>query len=454
MTSTRRGIPARIRIIGLLIVAGIAAYVALPRGRSSNDRIEGSGTIEATQVDVAPKVAGRVIALKAREGASVKANQVVAELDADELDAQVAQAQAALLVAEARVGQAQAALSLQQQQATTAIDQARAVVEASRTRVPQAGQTVELQAASVAAQEEQARAQVRAAAANLTALEAAVRAAEAGVQAAEATLANLRSDVARLESLYRDGAISAQQVDAGRTALATATAQRDSARAQRDAARAQRQAGESTLNQARAALEFALANRRSVSIREFDVAASRAQVRQAQAALRSAEAAAGLVTQRAREVEAAHAAVEQARAVLRLTQTTRSHAVVRAPITGVVVSRSVEVGDLVTVGSPILTIADLTRVFLRIFVGETDLGLVKLGQPVEVRIDALPGRAFNGVVEEISNRAEFTPGNVQTKEERVKLVFAVRVVLDNPEGILKPGLPADAAVLVANQLKP
>jgi HlyD family secretion protein len=455
MMHERRTIPARVRmIVAAVILAATAAYIAFPRARSNNGRIEGSGTIEATQVDVAPRVAGRIIALKVREGAAVIANQVVAELDVEELNDQVAQAQAQVTAAEARLAQAQVALSIQQQQASSAIAQAQAVVEASRARVPQAGEAVQLQAASVAAQIEQARAQVRAAAANVAAADASLRAAESAVQAAEAHLANVRADVGRLESLYRDGAISAQQVEAGRAALVAAAAQRDSARAQRDAAGAQRQAAESVLGQARAALDSALANRGTVPIREHDVAAARAQVAQAQAALRGAEAAAGLITQRAREVEAARAAADQARAVLRLAKTTLAHATVRAPIGGVVVSRSVEVGDLVAVGSPIVTIADLSRVYLRIFVAETDLGLVKLGQPVEVRIDAFPGRVFPGMVEEISNRAEFTPGNVQTKEERVKLVFAVRVALDNPDGLLKPGLPADAVILVSPSTRP
>ncbi|MDR7513081.1 MAG: efflux RND transporter periplasmic adaptor subunit, partial [Armatimonadota bacterium] len=135
--------------------------------------------------------------------------------------------------------------------------------------------------------------------------------------------------------------------------------------------------------------------------------------------------------------------------VLRVARTARGHATVRAPIDGVVVSRSVEVGDLVAVGAPIVTVADLRRVFLRIFVAEGDLGRVRLGQPVEVRVDAFPRRTFPGTVEEISSRAEFTPGNVQTREERAKLVFAVRIALDNPDGVMKPGLPADAVILTA-----
>jgi HlyD family secretion protein len=99
-----------------------------------------------------------------------------------------------------------------------------------------------------------------------------------------------------------------------------------------------------------------------------------------------------------------------------------------------------------------VTVADLNRPYLRIFVAETDIGRVKLGHPVEVRIDAFSKHVFEGTVQEISSRAEFTPGNVQTKEERVKLVFAVKVSLTNPEGVLKPGLPADAVILTASQV--
>jgi HlyD family secretion protein len=442
-----------VRILLLAVVIGaVGVYVFLRDGAGSSDgRIEGSGSIEATQVDVAPKVAGRVTALRVSEGEQVVAGQVLAELDHAELDDQVAQARAVLASAEARLAQAQSALATQQAQAAAAIDQARAAVDASRTRVPQAGESVELQSASVAAQVQQARAQVQAASDVVVSAEAAARAAEATLQAAEATLARAQSDAVRAEALFQDGAVAAQQLDAAKTALAAAVAQRDAARAQRDAARAQRDAAGSALKQAQAALQVALANRRTVPIRQLDVEASRAQVNQAEAALRSAESTAGLVTQRARDVEAAAAAVEQARAGLRLAETARGNAILRAPMAGVVLSHSVEVGDLVTVGAPVVTVADLSHPYLRIFVAESDLGHVKLGQPVEVRIDGFPDRVFQGTVQEISNRAEYTPGNVQTKEERVKLVFGVKVALTNPEGILKPGLPADAAILTEVQ---
>lgn len=431
----------------LIVIAVVAGYLLWPRAHSRDARIEGSGTIEATQVDVAPKVAGRVIRLRVRDGDRVSAGQVVAELDTAESDAQVEQARAGLEAAQSRLAQAEVALSLQQAQYDASVAQAQAAVEVTQTRVPQAEESVQLQIELVNAQVEQARAQVRSAASGLEAIEASVRASEANVQVAEANFNRAESDRTRLEGLYREGAISAQQLDAARTAVAAATAQRDAVRAQRDAVRTQRQAADAALRQAQAALSVAEANRRTINIRRQEALASRAQLEQARAALASARAGFGLVVQRKLEVETARAGVAQARAALDLALIARGHAMLQAPISGVVVARSVEAGDLISVGAPVLTIADLSRVYLRVFVSETDLGKVKLGQPVEVRVDAFPGRIFQGTVAEISNRAEFTPGNVQTQEERVKLVFAVRVSLANSDGVLKPGLPADAVIL-------
>jgi len=367
-----------------MLILGVVAWILWPRGGTENDRLEASGTIEATEVDIASKIPGRVIAIPVTEGEQVRSGQVVAELDAAEIEAQVAQARALVAVAKTRPAQAEAALALQR--------------------------------VSVEAQLTQARAQVESAAAAVEAGNAGLRAAEASLQASETNLARLESDFQRLQVLYRDGAVSTQQLDTAQAAVRAAEAQRDAVRAQRDAARIQLGAGAATREQARAALAVAEANRRTIPIREQDVAAARAQLEQARAALRQAEI-------------------------------MRGYAILKAPLSGVVVAKQVEAGELVAAGAPVLTIADLSRVYLRLFISESDLGRVTLGQPVDVRVDAFRGRLFRGTVVEISSRAEFTPGNVQTKEERVKLVFAVRVALPNPDGVLNPGLPADAVIL-------
>ncbi|OLD57044.1 MAG: hypothetical protein AUI83_05775, partial [Armatimonadetes bacterium 13_1_40CM_3_65_7] len=232
----------------------------------------------------------------------------------------------------------------------------------------------------------------------------------------ETNLDRAESDLQRLEALYRDGAVSAQQLDTARSTVKAAGAQRDAARAQRDAAQVQLSAAAAVVEQARAGLAVAEANRQTIAIREQDAAAARAQLAQARAALQQAE-------------------------IL------RGYTVLSAPLSGVVVAKHVEIGDLVGVGAPVLTIADLSQPYLRLFISETDLGRVTLGEPVDVRVDAFRGRVFHGTVTEISDHAEFTPGNVQTREERVKLVFAVKVLLSNQDGVLKPGLPADAVIV-------
>ena len=105
-----------------------------------------------------------------------------------------------------------------------------------------------------------------------------------------------------------------------------------------------------------------------------------------------------------------------------------------------------EVGETATPGAPILTLIDPNDLWLRAYVSETDLGRIRLGQAAALTVDAFPGRMFAGVVREIASEAEFTPKNVQTKKERVNLVYRVKIGVSNPDGVLKPGMPADALI--------
>jgi HlyD family secretion protein len=188
-----------------------------------------------------------------------------------------------------------------------------------------------------------------------------------------------------------------------------------------------------------------------VEIRGRDVAAAEAQVAQAEAGLRSAQASLEAVAQRRAEVDAAEAQVAQAEAGVRLTRTQQANLVVAAPIGGVVIAKHASAGEVVAAGAPILTVAGLDEVWVRLFIPLPDLGRVALGQAVEVTTDAFPGRTFRGTVTEIAQQAEFTPKNVQTQEERVKLVFAVKVTIANTDRALKPGMPADAVLRTGGQ---
>lgn len=119
-----------------------------------------------------------------------------------------------------------------------------------------------------------------------------------------------------------------------------------------------------------------------------------------------------------------------------------------APLAGVVLSENVEPGMYVAAGTPVVTVGDLVNVWLRAYINETDLGRVKVGQPVRVTTDTYPGEHYEGRVSFIASQAEFTPKNVQTEKERVELVYRVKVDIENPHMELKPGMPADGEILL------
>ena len=147
------------------------------------------------------------------------------------------------------------------------------------------------------------------------------------------------------------------------------------------------------------------------------------------------------------QIAAVEAQVQMARATLEALQVQADKFTLKAPISGLVLERPVHMGEVAMPGAPLMTLADLDKVTLTIYVPEGELGKVRIGQPVAVTVDAYPGRVFTGTVTFIASQAEFTPRNVQTQEERVNMVFAMKVKLPNPDHALKPGMPADAVIL-------
>lgn len=151
---------------------------------------------------------------------------------------------------------------------------------------------------------------------------------------------------------------------------------------------------------------------------------------------------------RQEQIAQARARVGQARAALALAETRMGYATLTAPLTGVVLSKNVEPGEYVAPGTPVVTVGELANPWLRAYINETDLGRVKLGQQVQVTNDTYPDKIYAGKISFIASQAEFTPKNVQTEKERVKLVYRVKVDLTNPNMELKPGMPADAEILL------
>ena len=139
--------------------------------------------------------------------------------------------------------------------------------------------------------------------------------------------------------------------------------------------------------------------------------------------------------------------LQLSRASLRTADVKLKDSVIHAPLKGVVFKKNVEAGETVGSGVAVFTIGDLENPWVKVYVKEDKLGLVKLGQKAEVRVDSFPKKKYEGTVTSISSEAEFTPKNVQTREERVKLVFGVKVRVKNQNDELKPGMPADVKIL-------
>jgi HlyD family secretion protein len=152
---------------------------------------------------------------------------------------------------------------------------------------------------------------------------------------------------------------------------------------------------------------------------------------------------------RKEDIEDVRAQVEQAKVSLRLAETQLSYSVLYCPISGIVLVKSSEVGEVVNPGTSVLTLADINNVWLKAYISETDLSKVKWGQEVIVTTDLRPQKDYKGRISFISSQAEFTPKQIQTEKERVTLVYRIKIDIPNPDRELKPGMPADAKILLA-----
>lgn len=367
----------------LVIAAGVVAYwYTKSRTSVEPNVIRVSGNIEATEAEVSFKIPGRVQTRAVTEGEIVTAGQIVAELDRAELDQEVA-------LRSAEVRAARAALA-------------------------------ELLAGSRPEDIEQAEAGVRQAQAKLDELLAGSRPQE--ISAAEATLERARAESSRQEKEYRRTAKLMETGDESKQKY-------DLVKAALEAARAEERKAEAYLRLAREG-------------------SRKEQIEQARAALSQARARLALVRNgpRAETIEQARARLQQAEEALAQSQTRLGYTSISSPLSGVVMSKNIEPGEQVAPGTPVITVGDLMNVWLRAYIDETDLGRVKVGQTVDVETDTYPGKVYQGRISFISSEAEFTPKNVQTQKERVKLVYRIKIDISNPSMELKPGMPADGVI--------
>jgi HlyD family secretion protein len=367
----------------MLAAALFAAWRIWRPALPSPGIIEASGRIEGDQAAVGAKVGGKIVRMAVREGDDVKRGDLIAELASEQAAAQLAAAEHVLHMAREQLGQGQARAAAAERQ-----------LEGARIGV------------TVATQE--SRAQIAEA-------EAGMGAARGRLLQAEADLERAARDHARARELFSRDLIAAQQLDQAKAANGVAAGAVEAARRQ--------------LVQAQERLELARTSRVAIGLREKDVETAVERLREARAA-----------------VETARAQVQSAEAIRALAQANLNDTRVMAPFAGTILKKLVEAGEVVAPGTPLVTLVDLTRLYAKVYVRETDLGRIKLHDAARVYTDAFPRRPFEAAVSEISQQAEFTPRDVHTKEERTKLVFAVKLALKNPEGVLKPGVPVDAQI--------
>ncbi len=461
----QRIIEASIIIVLLLAVVGVGYWlvsnnpqvwdqllveleIATPEAETAG--ITASGFIEVRQVAIAPEVSGRIARLAVDEGDQVKEGQVLAEIDTDLLDAQISEVKAAVAVAEAQLARVEAGARSED----IAVAEAAVVMaEAQKDAAYQAWQDTVL----LRDNPQELDLQIAATRSQIDILEHRIQQMIALKDAAE-MIDDLRERQVKIVEEGIDWSVKlpgdrklsghAEIPEGGKreawagwnlatTDLWSAWVNLNQAIAARDAAQQN--------------LDNLLALRDNPQQANVEVAQAEAAYQQSGAAVEIAKANLNMARAGATEeqIDVARTGVDQAHAALNALKVQRQKHILHAPSDGMVVERIVYEGENALPGTTLLTLGNLETVDLTVYIPEPDVGKVSLEQPVEVAVDSFPGETFLGQVVWISDKAEFTPKNVQTKEERVSTVFAVQVRIPNPDHKLKPGMPADA-VLVRN----
>jgi len=394
--------------------------------RPQKEALELSGRIEGYPTDIGAKVGGKISLVTVREGDRVNQGDVIVRLDDAEIQAQLRGATAKITEAEQ-----------QKQQALSQIEVVNSQIQEAQLNMQQAvgdakGKIFQAESNLAAAQ-----AQVSQAEAMVNQAEAEVIRAQTQVnqEKSQLKLASINRD--RYAQLYKEGAFSKQVFDEAQTKFETAQATYENAlagletnKATLASRKAAVDAAKRQVNAAQGGLLQAQTTSINPDIRNAQVNALRRQLNVAKAQLAAAEA----------EVKNAQSAQQQIQAQM-------SYLNVVSPINGVVITRSVEPGEVVATGKNLLTVLNPDSVYLRGFIPEGKIGQVRVGQNAKIFLDSAPKQPLNAHVAAIDTQASFTPENIYFKEDRVKQVFGIKLTLDNPQGFAKPGMPADAKIL-------
>ncbi|PSB24639.1 HlyD family secretion protein [Stenomitos frigidus] len=377
--------PRLLIMLGVLAIAGVSATIWYVLSRPSDRDLHLSGRIEGYETDVGAKTGGRVDTITVREGDQVKQGQLLVRISDTEVQAQLRGAAAKVIAAQQQAQQAQLQIAVVESQIRESQLNVLQSQQDSQGRVYQAASTV----ASLEAQLKQAKSQL--------------------------DLARVTRD--RYAQLVQEGAVTQEQYDQQETSYRNASANVEAAQKQIDAGVG--------------GLALAQSYKINPGIRDAQLGALLRQRQSAQAQLKAAEA----------EIKNAQEAQKQIQAQIDYLNIT-------SPIDGVVTARSKEPGAVVTNGQTVLSLINLNTVYLRGYVPEGNIGKIRVGQKARVFIDSDPKHALDAKVAAIDPQASFTPENIYFRDDRVKQVVGIKLTIDNPGGYVKPGMPADAEIVL------
>ena len=380
-----------IAFFSLLFVVFLLVYLGQRSARLKE--LYYSGTLEATQAELSFQASGRIIDLPVDEGQSVEKNQTLALLDRSEYQARYDQAKANLDAAKADLVRLELNLETYKKILPADVERADAGLSALKAQLDQMESGYRVQD---------------------------IEKAEYNLSSLKTTMEMAQRNKERYDKLYSENIISEREHDSVILQYETAFKAYESARANMD----QLEEG----------------------YRNEDIRVAKAKVAEGEAALKQARSNLAKIDMIEQEVEAARARVQASEASFKLAETQLGYTELKAPFKGIITSRNIEPGEVVSIGQEVFSLADLSSIELKIYVDETEIGKVKPGQEADVTVDTFPDKVFKGKVSFISPEAEFTPKIIQTHRERVKLVYLVKVLIPNPDLELKPGMPADAVL--------
>ena len=399
--SRSRGLKVILPIATLLVGLGFGVryYFLSP---TKDTAIELSGRIEGYETDVGTTVSGRVETITVREGDRVQADQTIAKLDDDQL--------------QARLRGTQARLESTQQQ----VKQARSQIEVIQSNIRETN--LNRQQA-----QDNSQGSIEQAQANLEAATAQLEQAQAQKQEAQAQLKLAKADRDRFQQLWEQGVVPKQRYDQAQTEW-------ESLQATVQARQSAVNAAERQVNAAQGELRQAKTSNINPEIFTERLQGLRQQLEQARSRLEAAQA----------DVANAQANQDQIQAQLDDLDIT-------SPIDGVVLDRIAEPGEVLSSGKIILTVINLDDVYLRGYIPEGQIGDIRVGQAAKVYLDSNPDQPLDATVSSIDSQASFTPENIYFKRDRVKQVFGLKLSIDNPQGFAKPGMPADAEIILDSE---